>query len=53
VKLELENAVLREERSVRRIHALFRRCKRDRDHLDALRRLRDAISDYLQDRAGG
>ncbi len=53
VKPELENAVLLEERSVRRIDALFRRWKRDRDDLDALRSLRDAISDYLHDRVGG
>jgi hypothetical protein len=53
VKPQLENAVLREERSVRRIDALFRRWQRDRDDLDALRSLRDAISDYLQDRVGG
>jgi hypothetical protein len=49
---ELENAVLREEQSVRRIDALFRRWKRDRDDLDALRSLRDAISDYLQNHVG-
>jgi hypothetical protein len=53
VRPELENAVPREERSVRRIDALFRRWRRDRDDLVALRRLRDAISDYLQDHAGG
>jgi hypothetical protein len=53
VEPELENAVPREERSVRRIDALFRRWRRDPDDLVALRRLRDAISDYLQDHAGG
>ena len=53
MKPELENAVPREERSVRRIDALFRRWRRDPDDLVALRRLRDAISDYLQDHAGG
>jgi hypothetical protein len=43
------------EASVRRTDALFRRWKRDPhdpDDLEALRRLRDAISDYLQDHLG-
>jgi hypothetical protein len=53
VKPELDNAVLRKERSVSRIDALFRRWKRDPDDLGALRRLRDAIDDYLQDHLGG
>jgi hypothetical protein len=53
VEPEAENAVHRDERSVRRIDALFRRWKRDRDDLDTLRRLRDAINDHLQGRVGG
>ena len=53
VKPELENALPREERSVRRIDGLFRRWRRDPDDLVAMRRLRDAISDYLQDRVDG
>jgi hypothetical protein len=49
----LQNAASRRERSLSRIDALFRRWRRDRDDLEALRRLRDAISDYLQDHPGG
>jgi hypothetical protein len=48
-----QNAASRKERSLRRIDALFRRWKRDPDDLEALRRLRDAISDHLQDHLGG
>jgi hypothetical protein len=46
---EPENAVSREERDLSRIDALIRRWTRDRDDLETLRRLRDALSDYLRD----
>jgi hypothetical protein len=53
VNPERDNAVLRKERSVSRIDALFRRWRRDPDDLEALRRLRDALNDYLQDHLDG
>jgi hypothetical protein len=53
VEPEPENAVFREEQSLSRIDALIRGWQRDPDDLEALRRLRDALSEYLQDHLGG
>jgi hypothetical protein len=53
VRPERDNAVSPNERRVSRIDALFRRWRRDPEDLEAQRRRRDAINDYLRDHLAG